>query len=305
MACPFCHSDNVKTLSVMERTSKKCVVEVKCFNCSVCFEAEFRRGSGLRWELVKAKPVLDEYAFSRSRLRNIEALPPKTLKNMKEIGLIKEEKKIVSITKEIRARPSLPTNKGDTHKLVGREILADNIDAISNFIRVLSYAGHGCLSIYWEICKRKSINARYFIDHFRVGSRAFRRKYRLFSFQENYKENRWMWIRKILLKLRDSGFISIEPVNNSPPLGIQPARLFADADYLLKPLVSKITFIFPRSNGQKYIETIVDAHNFIRTFVPRHIPPPYYPRSALRRSFLNKIRKFRGKVVIRFPLNYS
>lgn len=101
---------------------------------------------------------------------------------MKEIGLIKEEKKIVSITKEIRARPSLPTNKGDTHKLVGREILADNIDAISNFIRVLSYAGHGCLSIYWEICKRKSINARYFIDHFRVGSRAFRRKYRLFFF---------------------------------------------------------------------------------------------------------------------------
>lgn len=69
MACPFCHSDNVKTLSVMERTSKKCVVEVKCFNCSVCFEAEFRRGIGLRWELVKAKPVLDEYAFSRSRLR--------------------------------------------------------------------------------------------------------------------------------------------------------------------------------------------------------------------------------------------
>ncbi|MEM0171739.1 MAG: hypothetical protein QXV57_04185 [Thermoproteota archaeon] len=57
----------------------------------------------MRWELVKAKPVLDEYAFSKSRLRNIEALPPKPLKNMKGTGLIKEEKKTVSIMKEIRA----------------------------------------------------------------------------------------------------------------------------------------------------------------------------------------------------------
>ncbi|MEM3872547.1 MAG: hypothetical protein QXE05_08310 [Nitrososphaeria archaeon] len=54
-------------------------------------------------ELVKAKPVLDEYAFSKLRLRNIETLPPKTLKNMKGTGLIKEEKKTVSIMKEIRA----------------------------------------------------------------------------------------------------------------------------------------------------------------------------------------------------------
>jgi len=182
------------------------------------------------------------------------------------------------------------------------EILANNIESISKYIRALSYAGHGCLSLYWEICKKKSINARYFIDYFPVGSRAFRAKHRLFPSQENYKENRWRLIRKILLKLKDSGFIIIEPMRDSPPLRLQPAKLFVNADYSLTSLVSAVAFAFPRPDGERHIKEVTDAHKFIHMFVPRHIPPRYYPKSALKKSFLKKIKRARGTVVIHFPI---
>ena len=183
-----------------------------------------------------------------------------------------------------------------------REILVNDIERISRYINGLSYAGHGCLSLYWTICEKKSINARFFIEYFPVGSRAFRAEYHLFSSQQNYKENRWKWIRKILIKLRDMEFIDIEPLEGSPPLGLHPKSKFEDADYALRPRISKLTFKFPKQGEERVLQDLSQVHRFVMKFVPRHIPPRYYPKSTLKKSLHNKIKKAKGVVVIRFPI---
>ena len=183
----------------------------------------------------------------------------------------------------------------------GQEISVDDVDSIEKYIKDLSYAGHGCLSLYWEICKRKSTNARLFIDFFPVGSRAFRSKHRLWKKNEDYERRRWTWIRKILVKLRSLGFVDIEPIQGSPRLSLQPARKFKHADYILRPRISKLIFRFPKQDGEKALKDIVSVHRFVMRFIPRHIPPRYVSKGALKHSARRKIKKAKGIVIINFP----
>ncbi len=57
MSCPFCKSHNVRTISVFEKRRKKVIIEAKCYDCGVRFRAKFQRFVGLRWDLVKVKPI--------------------------------------------------------------------------------------------------------------------------------------------------------------------------------------------------------------------------------------------------------
>ena len=191
----------------------------------------------------------------------------------------------------------------DGIKLQNQEIFVNDIDSISRYIKGLSYAGHGCLRLYWKICEKKSINARFFINYFPIGSRAFRSKYHLWTRDVDYKAKRWKWIRKILIKLRDMEFVDIEPLKGSPPLALHPKSKFENADYSLKPHISKLIFKFPKQGGENILKEIVAVHKFIMKFVPRHIPPRYYPKSVLEKSFQNKINKAKGVVIIRFPIH--
>lgn len=173
---------------------------------------------------------------------------------------------------------------------------------MAKYIGGLSYAGNGCLSLYWEICKKKSINARFFIESFHVGSKAFRSKYHLWTTDKNYEAKRWKWIRKILIKLKEMGFVDIEPLQGSPRPELHPESKFEKADYSLRPCISKLTFKFSEQ-GESILKDVVSVHRFITRFVPRHIPLPYYPQSALRKSFQNKVKKAKGVVTISFPIN--
>lgn len=192
----------------------------------------------------------------------------------------------------------------ERERLHAEEIVVSDINSIYQYITDLSYAGQGCLSLYWDICQKRVervlVNARHLI-HIRIGSGSFRSKYGLLPSNKNYQTNQWKWVRKILVKLTRMGLVSVEPIGSSPPLGIQPGRNFQNADYILRPRVSKLVFRFPNKGGEISVEDVVSAHKFIMRFVPRHIPPRYVPRSALKRSTMRKIKKAKGRVIIQFP----
>jgi hypothetical protein len=172
-------------------------------------------------------------------------------------------------------------------------------------LRGFVYAGHGSLSLYWEICEKKTVNARLFIQFFPVGSKAFRSKYKLWTKNDNYEARRWKLIRMILIRLRDMGFVDVEPLKSSPPLGLHPTSRFRNADYSLKPRISKLAFRFSEQGEESILKDVVAVHKFIMRFVPRYIAPRHYPKSALKKSFQNKIKKTKGTVVIIFPIVQS
>lgn len=144
------------------------------------------------------------------------------------------------------------------------------------------------------------MNARHLI-HVRIGSGAFRSKHGLLPKSNNYEANQWKWVRKILIKLRRVGFVYVKPIGSSPRLGLQPEKKFKNADYVLRPHVSRLAFRFPKEGGESNIRDVVSAHRFIMRFVPRHVPPKFIPKKALKTSTLNKIRRAKGLVIIRFP----
>ena len=189
-------------------------------------------------------------------------------------------------------------------KLQAKEIVASDTDSIYEYIANLSYAGQGCLSLYWDICEknieRALVNARH-LTHIRIGSGAFRSRHRLLPNDKDYEANQWKWVRKILIKLRRMGFVSVRPIGSSPSLGLQPRKKFEKADYILNPHVSKLVFKFPKEGGEVTIGDVASAHRFIMRFVPRHIPPRGITKKALEKSTLNKIKRAKGLVVIRFP----
>jgi hypothetical protein len=178
------------------------------------------------------------------------------------------------------------------------------MDSMAKYIRGLSYAGHGCLSLYWEICEKKSVNARFFIEFFPVGSRAFRSKHKLWTSNDNYEARRWKLIRMTMIKLRDMGFVDVEPLKDSPSLGLHPASKFENADYSMRPRISKLTFRFSEQGEENILKDVALIHKFIMKFVPRHMTPRYYP-SSFRKSFQNKIKKTKGTVIIHFPIVLS
>jgi hypothetical protein len=186
-----------------------------------------------------------------------------------------------------------------------QEISVSDIDSIAEYIKGLSYVGHGCLSLYWDVCEKKTVNARFFIEFFRVGSRAFRSKHRLWTGNDNYEARRWKLIRMILIKLEAMGFVDVEPSKNSPPLSLHPSSKFENADYSVRPRVSKLTFRFSEQGEENILKDVTSVHKFIMKFVPRHITPRYYPKSALKKSFQNRIKKTKSTVVILFPITSS
>lgn len=175
-------------------------------------------------------------------------------------------------------------------------------DSIHEMIKCLSFGGNGCLSLYWEICKRESINARDFIDYFPVGSRAFRSKYHLWENSENYQKNRWIWIKEILTVLRKYGLVTIEPLNNKSKLDSHAEADSENFDYALKPRVSEIIFEFRRDGNRISMTELEAAHKFIMNFVPRHISPRGIPKKVLRNLTQRKIEKSRDIAEIVFPI---
>jgi tetratricopeptide (TPR) repeat protein len=183
-----------------------------------------------------------------------------------------------------------------------REISVDTQTSIYRLIELLSYGGHGCLSFYWEICIRQTVNAKIFVDSFPVGSRAFRTKHHLWDSEKNYKDRRWRWIRQILLKLEAYDFISIEPLHNSSRLGLQSTRKFTNADYVLRPKISKIILRFRKQGKYKVLKDLVSIHRFVMSFIPRHVPPKYISERVLKSNVRKKVEKTKGKVTICFPI---
>jgi hypothetical protein len=74
-----------------------------------------------------------------------------------------------------------------------------------------------------------------------------------------------------------------------------------DADYLVKPLVSRVIFKFPKPGKRRDIFNIVEAHQFIQKYISRHIWPRYVPHSRIRRKIKKMIRRSKGEIVIHFP----
>jgi len=150
-----------------------------------------------------------------------------------------------------------------------KKIIAVGVDEIVNKIYTLCYANQGALSFYWDICQRGSVNARRYIDFFPISSRRFKTEKKLWKSSPNYRVNRWKWIRRILKKLEDGGYILVKPINNSPTLGVQPERKFKRADYLCSPLISELTLKF--GEGRKTLtlrRNVVEIHKWIRHFNP-------------------------------------
>jgi ankyrin repeat protein len=106
-----------------------------------------------------------------------------------DIAKEKNDKKLIeiltgastSLSKTSSHKANEGENKGSrTEGLIfnpdSREIIASDVTSIFRLLRMLWYAGHGGLSLYWAICeesKKGFVNARYFIDHFPIKSYVF------------------------------------------------------------------------------------------------------------------------------------
>lgn len=169
-----------------------------------------------------------------------------------------------------------------------KTLVLDTHEKIKDYIICLSEYDHATLSLYWTLYENRQLNAYYFVEHFPSTSKIFRTKKRLWSTFPGYERRRWNYIRRMLIILQVHNFISIKPIENSPPIAVQPNRKFETADYLIKPLISQLVLKFAKKGSILTLDNVIAIHKFLRVFLAK----PH-------------VKKQRGKKVLKKVLAYS